>query len=296
MGGKLGSDFDSTKPANSSPVKQGAFWIRDLKGRIKAHLGVLMNLETGDFKDNVIRSEALRDTGVVPGTYSRLTVNSKGQATKGFDSTEQRTARVYRAVFLPDGTGYYDTDVGVTTVAGTSQTYPSDNPFSGTYTAINGSQFYAFTFTVPLNVRRLKVVQVGGGGGGDATYSGGGGQGAIYTIPVTPESSIAIYVGVGGSGGTGGGVSAVDVGSLHVETPGGDGGSGSHGTAVNGGDYSGDVGVLMCDGADGATGAGGKSGCSIVSSNYGYPYGTGATNAGPSTTGEGGIVVLEWVV
>jgi len=207
MGGKLGSDFDSTKPANSSPVKQGAFWIRDLKGRIKAHLGVLMNLETGDFKDNVIRSEALRDTGVVPGTYSRLKVNSKGQAIEGFDSTEQRTARVYRAVFLPDGTGYYDTDVGATTVTGTSQTYPSDNPFSGTYAAINGSQFYAFTFTVPLNVRRLKVIQVGGGGGGDATYSGGGGQGAIYTIPVTPESSIAIYVGVGGSGGTGGGVS-----------------------------------------------------------------------------------------
>lgn len=296
MSGRFGEDFDATKPADNSPVKNGAFWIRDLKSRLKNLVSPLFNPETGDFLDNVIRSDALRDTGVIPDTYTKVKVNAKGQVTEGLEDTDQRVAKIYRAVFFADGTGYYDTETGKQTLAGTAQSYPSDNPFHGTYTSLNGSQFYAFTFPVPVNVRRIKVTQVGGGGGGNATYSGGGGQGHIYTIPVTPETNIAVYVGQGGSGSVAGGISAVDVGSLHVESPGGTGVSSAHGTSPNGGDKSGTLGVLVADGTGGATGSGGKSGCSLVASGYGFPYGTGAVNAGVSTTGEDGIVVFEWVV
>ena len=187
-------------------------------------------------------------------------------------------------------------DVGATTVAGTSQTYPSDNLFFRH--AVQRSMDLSSTRSHSLF---LECAPSESGPGGRRRWwrryvFGRGGQGAIYTIPVTPESSIAIYVGVGGSGGTGGGVSAVDVGSLYVETPGGDGGSGSHGTAVNGGTTL-EMSGCSCAMARMAPPVPAESpGCSIVSSNYVGILRHRGTNAGPSTTGEGGIVVLSGFV
>jgi hypothetical protein len=78
-----------------------------------------------------------------------------------------------------------------------------------------GSGFQLFTesgtFTVPIDVTKLKVTVVsgGGGGGGAATSNrggNGGGSGAMavaYIVDMTPEEELTVTVGAGGEGGVG---------------------------------------------------------------------------------------------
>ena len=61
------------------------------------------------------------------------------------------------------------------------------------------------TFTVPSGVTSLEVLAVAGGGGGGYGAGGGGGAGGIVyhsAYAVMPTDSIAVTVGVGGSGGS----------------------------------------------------------------------------------------------
>lgn len=147
-----------------------------------------------------------------------------------------------------------------------------------------GSGFQLFeesgTFTVPIDVTKLKVTVVsgGGGGGGAATsfrWGNGGGSGAMavdYIVDMTPEAEIAVTVGAGGTGGVGsaagtsGGVSSF--GDIISCTGGAAGLSNrsSSGTAAAGGTASaafyiqngkaGGFGGATYDGAVGGSGAG----------------------------------------
>lgn len=302
MAFKLGTDFDVTKPADSSAVRRGAWWIRDLKSRIVSFCGVLFNLDTGDFRDNVIRSESLIDSGVTPGEYTSVTVDRKGRVTAGSNPVEQHQAKVYRAVFqaAAGANGFYDTDTGKSTSTGsTHAAYSSGSPapFTGIVSAsLNGSNFITYTFTIPDNVRRIKVIVVGAGGGGHAGHGGGGGEHREATLPVTPGSAISIAVGVGGAGGgsdQAGGPSLVNVGSLYVEAGAGSPGTaGSNGSAVAGAS-SGTVGTLVCSGGAGTTTAAGPSGSGVIG-NSGVAYGTGGNSSG--TNGADGVVILEWLI
>lgn len=281
MAGKLGNDFDRSQPSDTSLVKRGAAAIRDIKGRLKAFCEVLFDLETGEFKDNVVSSAALQDSGVTPGTYRSVTVNEKGVAIGGSNPVIQQSADVYRAIFLPDGTASFDTSGGLDTLTGTA----------------NGSSQYEFAFTVPDGVRRVKAIIVGGGGGGH-TSAGGGGGGAEHvetTFPVTPSSTIAVYVGTGGGAGVAGGKSKVDVGSLLAEADRGEPGTGGAGGAGGSdtGTSSGTLTILRCPGGAGATvTTGGLSG-SYIPGAAGKPYGKGGD---ATVVGEHGIVILEWLV
>lgn len=299
MAGKLGTDFDSAQPSDSSMVRQGAAWIRDVKSRLKAFVAVLFNPETGDFKDNVIRSAALQDSGVTPGTYTEVTVNAKGLATAGANPVTQQAAKLYRAVFqaASGSNGYVDTDDGVTTLTGSDGTYDGTGaPYELTdYGSLSGSDYVSYTLTVPDGVRRLKVVVVGGGGGGHTGHSGGGACHVEGTMPVTPGSSVAVVVGKGGAVDQNGAPSAVISGSLAFEATGGTAGSGgADGLAVDPfGDTgaSGDLSSLVLLGGNASTGTAGPSGSYLIAS-AGYAHGTGGAGANPGTDG---IVVIEWV-
>lgn len=297
MPGKLGDDFDVNQPSDSSLVKQGALWIRDIKARVKSLVSVMFDPETGEFKDNAVSSGALQNSGVVAGSYTEVTVNEKGLVTLGANPVEQKVANIYRAVFTVLD-AYYDTDSGKTTLTGSSDTITPASPsgsaaMTGSYTpTLDGFSWVAYTFRVPTGVRRLKATIVGGGGGGHA--SGGGGGGADHlevTFPVTPLANISVIVGNGGGVGQPGGVSLVNVGSLHAEAAGGGaGGAGTGGSAVDG-DVSGTISLLRCSGADGAASVtGGASGSYLMQDSDGA-YGRGGDT---NEVGNDGLVVLEW--
>jgi len=173
MNGLFGDDFDETEPSDSSLVKLGASWIRDLKSRLKRFCQIMFSLETGDFKDNVVRSDSLIDqAGLTPGTYNKVTVNSKGLATSAENEDLDTVAAYYIGRFEVAGSSV-DTETGVTTGTGTGRTYGgTGTPYNGTYNTLNGASYVEYSFTVPDGVRRVKAIVVGGGGGSSAAVAG----------------------------------------------------------------------------------------------------------------------------
>lgn len=76
---------------------------------------------------------------------------------------------------------------------------------SGGYCYLAFSATGANSFTVPITISSASVLVVaGGGGGGGGAWGGGGGAGGVVTstnYPLTPGSTMNIYVGAGGAGG-----------------------------------------------------------------------------------------------
>ena len=173
MAGYLGDDFDSAQPEDSDSVKFGASWIRDLKARVQRFALTLFNLETGSLRDRVIRHASLRDMpSLVPGTYNKVKVNSKGLVYEGANASEQQTARYYVAAFYANGAYSVDTATGVQQGAGTVDAiYLSTGAYGGsgapfTPEAYSLTGTYAeFSFKPPIGVRRVKATIIGGGGG-----------------------------------------------------------------------------------------------------------------------------------
>ena len=62
------------------------------------------------------------------------------------------------------------------------------------------------TFVPPAGLASVDVLVVGGGGGGGSTYGGGGGGGGVRAqtgLAITPNASVTVTVGAGGTGGAG---------------------------------------------------------------------------------------------
>jgi len=76
---------------------------------------------------------------------------------------------------------------------------------SGGYCYLAFSATGANSFTVPTTISSAAVLVVaGGGGGGGGAWGGGGGAGCVVTstsYPLTPGSTMNVYVGAGGAGG-----------------------------------------------------------------------------------------------
>lgn len=314
----LGSGFSSSEPADSSPVRRGAWWIRDIKSRLQGFLTKLFDLDSGDFKDGVIRTASLQDmASLTPGTYNKVRVNSKGLVTAGENEADQQTAGIYRAAFYFDGTARYDTPTGVVSVT-TGGSAPgivssgvvtynhagTTGGLNGSYTTLDGSTLVAFTFTIPDRVSRVKAYIVGAGGGGDNTTSDAGGAGGEHveaTIPVTAGTTINVAVGRSGASKvagapTPGGASGVDVGAIYVEAGGGVNAlSGTPGTSVTGDDTD-DVTILRSPGASGTSAVRGASGSYFQGFGAGgYGLGDGDPLGGSAPAAQEGIVILEWV-
>lgn len=137
-------------------------------------------------------------------------------------------------------------------------------------------------WTVPTNLKRVKILLVGGGGGGggsyDTTGSGGGGAGQALLIDargVTPKTNYQISVGVGGAGGfhiartnsldavgLSGSSSSISLAGSALHTAfGGGGGSSSRANAAGASTRAGGAAAtLIAGGAGGGTAGGGYSG------------------------------------
>lgn len=298
MGGFFGDDFDVTTPEDASPVKFGASFLRDIKARLKRFLAVMFNLETGQMRNNVVTSDMLTDL-VTAGTYTEVTVNTKGLVTKGTTATTQQSAAPFKAVFTYSGspTAQIDTTTGATTLNGSSPSSAygggSSAPYQNTYASLDGSNYVTYTWTFPADVRRIKATIVGGGGGKQSggSNSGGGGQMIITTFNVEDSSinSVSVIVGAGGAEGQNGGVSSVKAGNAYAEAGGGaKGDANGHGAAVAG-NTNGVLTTINCPGSPGAASTGGATG------SYLKKYGTGAPLQANDTNGDDGIVILEWL-
>ena len=298
MGGFFGEDFDVTTPEDASPVKFGASFLRDIKARLKRFLAVMFNLETGQMRNNVVTSDMLTDL-VTAGTYTEVTVNSKGLVTKGTTATTQQSATPFRAIFSgadvgptavidkSDGTGF-------TTQNGTGAEYTSGSSgvYQNTYSSNYNSNYVSYTFNIPAEVRRVKAIIVGGGGGksGTNTNGGGGGEMVITTFNVesTNINTMTVRVGGGGAETKPGGVSSVKAGDAYAEAGGGAAGGASGGAAVSG-NNNGVMTTIVFPGTAGAAGTGGATG------GYLKHHGSGAPLEANDTAGDAGIVILEWL-
>ncbi|HEX7094966.1 MAG TPA: hypothetical protein VF183_03725, partial [Acidimicrobiales bacterium] len=113
------------------------------------------------------------------------------QITKEFQVEPRAGTR--RAASLPEGT------VGLCAFGGEFHVFANEN-LGFTQTVFNESG----TFNVPAGVTQVTVLVVGGGGGGN---EGGGGAGEVVVeeaVEVTPEDTITVTVGQGGTSVTSG--------------------------------------------------------------------------------------------
>jgi hypothetical protein len=190
MAGKLGSDFNAAQPSDDDLVKKGASWMRDIKNRLKVFCGVLFNLESGDFKDNVIGYKKLKDLSPTPaGVGTKVTVNSKGLVTK-IEQAETPTASKPKRVHYGMSGG---TDPDGAAIA---RTLGLDG---------DGRTIATYSYTVPAGITRLMIRMTGAGGGGakkSAGGAGGGGGAGLWegVIVVSPSDVFLVWVGQGGAG------------------------------------------------------------------------------------------------
>lgn len=308
MSGFFGDDFDVTVPEDASPVKFGASFLRDIKARLKRFLAVMFNLETGKMKNNVVSSNMLTNL-TTAGTYTEVTVNSKGLVTEGTNATTQQSAALFRAVFI------YNAGIGGKVVSTTDTTITSDptdvaigvegaayggaaaSPYQNQYSSLDGSNYaQAVTWAIPSGVRRIKATIIGGGGGKDSsttgsTRGGAGGEMRItnFDVEATSINTIVVIVGAGGGAGQNGGISSVKAGSAYSEAAGGAKGTASGGGAAVNGNSNAVLTEIVFSGSAGTATSGGASG------SYWKEYGYGAPLESADTAGNDGLVVLEWL-
>lgn len=289
MSGKFGADFNENQPSDSDLVKKGAQWIRDIKARLKSFLGVLFNLETGDLKDNVIRSGALRDLNPSPaGTHTRVVVNAKGQVTSGDSPDNSLVARIYRYTyeFAADGAAGGVAPDGSSILA----TGALDD---------DGNTVAQYSFTFPADVTRVRV-RVQAAGGGSAATKGGAGGGAYIDAVVEGSEGDVWLIWVGQSTETGLGTPAHSAdskfefsGFKYLRCGGGLTSTVSDGSTGGVPDVAGVSGAIQVPGGDGTSTTGGASGCGAgAAASNNFSTGAGATPA--TGAGANGFVVVEY--
>ena len=279
----LGTGFNESQPADSDLARRGAAEFRDLKSRIKAFANVLFNRDTGDLKDNVVRSESLKDLNPDPsGQYTRVTINKKGQVLSGDNPEVSTTARLCRtSYFFTQG---YDPDGG-TIVKSAS-------------TDDNGNTVAAYSFVTPAGVDRLLVrVQAPGGGSSAAEGGGGGGGFCESVVEVTEGDTFLVWVGEAVEVGLGTPAQSAQSkfefnGFKYLKSHGGHSATSAAGAAGGDAETAGIAGGFAITGGKGTTDAGGAAGCGFPASDGNANQGAGAQPA--STNAAHGFVVVEY--
>jgi len=291
MAGLFGTDFDANRPTDASQIKFGASWIRDIKARIKTTFGIAFNLETGNFKSNVVPSSALKALNPNPaGSYTEVTVNDKGQVTGGSGAGGAggiQVVQLWQAVYGSTNGFYFN--------------HPASNTLTTVAAPTPTSTHYEYTFKIPDNVTVMRVRMWGAGGGGQNTYPGGAGAYAEVTIPVTAGTTYNVKVPLGGTaGGAGVGADGNDAifgdvsDDVYVLVPGGSGGgTGAPGVGAQRGAVVSPNGLIanIWEGSDGNTTVSGGTPPYTSEDNPTAPAFGGAV----ATAGEPGKIILEYV-
>jgi len=153
--------------------------------------------------------------------------------------------------------------------------------------SVSGSQTFSYTgaqqtFTVPTGVTSLTVTAHGAQGGDGGGLSGNGGQGGTITATVSVTSGEALYIYVGGAGGTS--TSGVAAGGFN-------GGGASGGAHAGGGGGASDIrqgGAALSNRIVVAGAGGGASAIPANGGNGGGTTGAAGSAAGGATGGGGG--------
>lgn len=280
----LGTGFNESQPADSDLVKKGAAQFRDIKARLKAFCTVLFNLNTGDFKDGVIRQAALVDANPAPtGTWKQVVVNAKGLVTSGTNPDVVTTATVQRTQYFFTG--------------GTDPTGLALVP--STTTDDNGNAVAEYSFVTPADVTRLFVrVQAPGGGSPAAKGGGGGGAYSEAVIDVSEGDTFLVWVGEGVEVGIGSppqsGQSKFEFNAFkYLKANAGLSADSASGKAGGLHDDAGIPAVLGLDGGTGTSDQGGSAGCGVPASDGNANYGAGA-QAGTGAAASGFVIVEYW--
>lgn len=141
------------------------------------------------------------------------------------------------------------------------------------------------TFTVPDGVTKILVTAFGAGGGGNHSGGQGGARIIKKAYSVTPQTSIQITIGIGGTEGNDGG--ATVIGNLVTLEGGGSKKFKEHNGAL-GGRYGAKAGTYSENGQDSPESYGGKGGYNSPSTGSDAYSGGGGGGAGFGRGGDGG--------
>lgn len=141
------------------------------------------------------------------------------------------------------------------------------------------------TFTVPDGVTKILVTAFGAGGGGNHSGGQGGARIIKKAYSVTPQTSIQITIGIGGTEGNDGG--ATVIGNLVTLEGGGSKKFKEHNGAL-GGRYGAKAGTYSENGQDSPESYGGKGGYNSPSTGGDVYSGGGGGGAGFGRGGDGG--------
>lgn len=153
----LGSGFDPANPTNTSAVSQGATWIRDIKARLVAFLGVSFDLDTGALLASAIPNPVPTPFGAA-GTVLTSTGVGTQPAWSASTGVQPGTIFMFGGAAAPAG---YLTCIGGTQLIAT---YPALAAVLGTTYGGDG----VTTFGIP-DLRGRAPVGVGTGDAADAT-------------------------------------------------------------------------------------------------------------------------------
>lgn len=153
----FGSGFSATDPTDNSAVSQGAAWIRDIKAKLIAFLGVSFDLNTGALKATAIPNPVPTPFGAA-GTVLTSTGVGTQPAWSASTGIQPGTILMYGGAVAPAG---YLLCIGGTQLIAT---YPALAAVLGTSFGGDG----ATTFGIP-DLKGRAPVGVGTGDAADAT-------------------------------------------------------------------------------------------------------------------------------
>lgn len=199
---KLGADFNASKPTEADFVRHPskpnlATEIRFIRSRLKSFFSAVMDLESGDFKDNIIPQAALVEHPDKPDSggdfYGQVTVDSRGFVTSGSKEVTNNAPRVFRALYTSDGAVLEAENGFVRDPAANLSQWPVGKLLradSFVLPAIREYRFFA-----PKNVTRIQVLCIGGGLKGSATLVGLNARVSWISFTVVPGEQYRVLVG-----------------------------------------------------------------------------------------------------
>lgn len=201
---KLGADFNASKPTEADFVRHPskpnlATEIRFIRSRLKSFFGTVVNLESGDFQDNIIPQAALVDHPNKPDSgnefYSEVTVDSRGIVTAGSKEAKFNAPRVFTASFSNTGAIQEAADGLVRDPAANDTQWPVNKlprAAAGTTTLPLVKEY---RFFVPKNVTKIQVICIGGGLKGSNSTPGAEALVGWISFTVVPEEEYRVFVG-----------------------------------------------------------------------------------------------------
>jgi hypothetical protein len=198
----LGADFNGSTPSDADFVRHPTraalpSFIRDVRARLKSFWGVLSDIETGDFKDNVIPQAALADHPDRPSSngdnYTEVTVDRRGLVIAGSKTIRLTAPRLFRAYFCARGSFVETVDAVITSAPSPLSNWPTDEVTRTDRAVLQ--KVFPYEFVVPAGVSRLKVSVYGGGWSQQNSTLFGVTRAVFFNYALAPGTKLFVWAG-----------------------------------------------------------------------------------------------------